>query len=131
MALYYTCVCWKGIALAKPSGWSYHKLVESEAKRLSEKRGNRPSDGGLSVLTNLLKYKDYYARITFDSSADSFHGRVIGVQDVIDFIWTILAGSIRTLPVKRMEARIFIPVRMPELHIRTSEKSHADWHSLA
>jgi hypothetical protein len=83
------------------------------------------------VLTNLLKYKDYYARITFDSSADSFHGRVIGVQDVIDFIWTILAGSIRTLPVKRMEARIFIPVRMPELHIRTSEKTHADWHSLA
>lgn len=83
------------------------------------------------MLTNLLKYKDYYARITFDSSADSFHDRVIGVQDVIDFIWTILAGSIRTLPVQRMEARIFIPVRMPELLIRTSEKTHADWHSLA
>jgi predicted HicB family RNase H-like nuclease len=29
--------------------------------------------------------KDYYARITFDPSADAFHGRVIGIQDVIDF----------------------------------------------
>ena len=37
------------------------------------------------MLTNLLKYKDYYARITFDPSADAFHGRVIGIQDVIDF----------------------------------------------
>jgi len=39
----------------------------------------------MSVLTNLLKYKDYYARIAFDPSADAFHGRVIGIQDVIDF----------------------------------------------
>ena len=37
------------------------------------------------MLTNLLKYKDYYARIAFDPSADAFHGRVIGVRDVIDF----------------------------------------------
>ena len=37
------------------------------------------------MLTNLLKYKDYYAQIAFDPSADSFHGRVIGIQDVIDF----------------------------------------------
>ena len=37
------------------------------------------------MLTNLLKYKDYYARIAFDPSADSFHGRVIGIRDVIDF----------------------------------------------
>lgn len=37
------------------------------------------------MLTNLLKYKDYYASITFDPSADSFHGRVIGIRDVIDF----------------------------------------------
>ena len=36
-------------------------------------------------MTNLLKYKDYYARIAFDPSADSFHGRVIGIRDVIDF----------------------------------------------
>jgi predicted HicB family RNase H-like nuclease len=36
------------------------------------------------MLTNLLKYKDYYARIAFDPSADAFHGRVIGIQDVID-----------------------------------------------
>jgi predicted HicB family RNase H-like nuclease len=37
------------------------------------------------VLTNLLKYKDYYASIAFDPSADAFHGRVIGIRDVIDF----------------------------------------------
>lgn len=37
------------------------------------------------MLTNLLRYKDYYARIAFDPSADSFHGRVIGIRDVIDF----------------------------------------------
>lgn len=37
------------------------------------------------MLTNVLKYKDYYARIAFDPSADAFHGRVIGMQDVIDF----------------------------------------------
>ncbi len=37
------------------------------------------------MLTNLFKYKDYYARVTFDPSADAFHGRVIGIQDVIDF----------------------------------------------
>ncbi len=37
------------------------------------------------MLTNLLKYKNYHARIAFDPSADAFHGRVIGMQDVIDF----------------------------------------------
>jgi predicted HicB family RNase H-like nuclease len=37
------------------------------------------------MLTNLLTYKGYYARLTFDPSADAFHGRVIGLQDVIDF----------------------------------------------
>jgi predicted HicB family RNase H-like nuclease len=37
------------------------------------------------MLTNLLKYKGSYARIAFDPSADAFHGRVIGIQDVIDF----------------------------------------------
>lgn len=37
------------------------------------------------MLTNLLTYKDYYARIAYDPSADAFHGRVIGMQDVIDF----------------------------------------------
>lgn len=37
------------------------------------------------MLTNLLSYKGYYARIAFDPSADAFHGRVIGTQDVIDF----------------------------------------------
>lgn len=37
------------------------------------------------MLTNLLTYKDYYARIAYDPSADAFHGRVVGMQDVIDF----------------------------------------------
>jgi predicted HicB family RNase H-like nuclease len=37
------------------------------------------------MLTNLLEYKGYYARIAFDPSADAFHGRVIGLRDVIDF----------------------------------------------
>jgi len=37
------------------------------------------------MLTNLLRYKDYYAHIAFDPSADTFHGRVIGIQDAIDF----------------------------------------------
>ncbi len=37
------------------------------------------------MLSNLLKYKEYHARIEFDSSADAFHGRVLGLRDVIDF----------------------------------------------
>jgi len=37
------------------------------------------------MLTNLIRYKDYYAYLAFDPSADAFHGRVIGIQDVIDF----------------------------------------------
>ncbi len=37
------------------------------------------------MLTNLLTYKDYHARIAYDPSADAFHGRVIGMRDVIDF----------------------------------------------
>jgi predicted HicB family RNase H-like nuclease len=32
-----------------------------------------------------LMHKDYYARIAFDPSAEAFHGRVIGLRDVIDF----------------------------------------------
>ena len=37
------------------------------------------------MLTNVLNYKSYYAQIAYDPSADAFHGRVIGMQDVIDF----------------------------------------------
>jgi len=37
------------------------------------------------MLEKLMRYKDYYAIIEFDGSADAFHGRVIGVRDVIDF----------------------------------------------
>ena len=35
--------------------------------------------------SNLMRYKDYVAEIRYDDSADSFHGRVIGMRDVIDF----------------------------------------------
>lgn len=37
------------------------------------------------MLNNLISYKGCYANITFDPSADAFHGRVIGIRDVIDF----------------------------------------------
>jgi predicted HicB family RNase H-like nuclease len=37
------------------------------------------------MLTDTLNYKDYHAEISFDASADEFHGRVIGINDVIDF----------------------------------------------
>ena len=37
------------------------------------------------MIANVLKYKDYYAEFGYDDSADSFHGRVIGIDDVIDF----------------------------------------------
>lgn len=37
------------------------------------------------MLTNLMKYKDYHASIAYDPSADAFHGRVLGIEDVIDF----------------------------------------------
>ncbi len=37
------------------------------------------------MLVNLLKYKDYCARIALGPSADAFHGRVLGMRDVIDF----------------------------------------------
>ena len=34
---------------------------------------------------DLMNYKDYYARVEFDASADAFHGRVLGMRDVVDF----------------------------------------------
>lgn len=37
------------------------------------------------MLTNLLSYEGYFARIRLDPSADAFHGQVIGLRDVIDF----------------------------------------------
>jgi predicted HicB family RNase H-like nuclease len=35
--------------------------------------------------SNLMRYKNYGAEIRYDDSADSFHGRIIGMRDVIDF----------------------------------------------
>ena len=37
------------------------------------------------MLSNLMCYKDYWAVIELDDSADQFHGRVIGINDVVDF----------------------------------------------
>ncbi|MBF0306759.1 MAG: type II toxin-antitoxin system HicB family antitoxin [Alphaproteobacteria bacterium] len=37
------------------------------------------------MLTNVLNYQGYYAEFGYDESADAFHGRVIGLNDVIDF----------------------------------------------
>jgi predicted HicB family RNase H-like nuclease len=34
---------------------------------------------------NLMRYKDHIASIEYDDSADSFHGLVLGMRDVIDF----------------------------------------------
>ncbi len=33
----------------------------------------------------MLKYKGYYADVKFDAEAEIFHGRVLGMRDVIDF----------------------------------------------
>jgi predicted HicB family RNase H-like nuclease len=37
------------------------------------------------MLTSTLKYKSYFAEFSYDDSADALHGRVIGINDVIDF----------------------------------------------
>ncbi|MFZ1425881.1 MAG: type II toxin-antitoxin system HicB family antitoxin [Geminicoccaceae bacterium] len=37
------------------------------------------------MLNNLMRYKDYWAVVELDDSADQFHGRVIGINDVLDF----------------------------------------------
>lgn len=37
------------------------------------------------MLANVMRYKEYYAEVKYDSSADAFHGRVLGMADVIDF----------------------------------------------
>lgn len=37
------------------------------------------------MLTNILNYRGYYAEFGYDDSADAFHGRIIGLNDVIDF----------------------------------------------
>lgn len=37
------------------------------------------------MLGNAMRYKDYVAQLSYDPSADRFHGRVIGMRDVLDF----------------------------------------------
>ena len=37
------------------------------------------------MTSNVMRYKGYVAEIGYDDSADAFHGRVVGVRDVIDF----------------------------------------------
>ena len=35
--------------------------------------------------TDTLSYRDHHTEISFDTSGDEFHGRVTGINDVIDF----------------------------------------------
>ena len=37
------------------------------------------------MLKNRMRYKQYVAEIGYDDSADAFHGRIVGVPDLIDF----------------------------------------------
>jgi predicted HicB family RNase H-like nuclease len=37
------------------------------------------------MLSNVLSYKDYRAEFGFDADADLLHGRVIGINAVVDF----------------------------------------------
>ena len=34
---------------------------------------------------SIMKHSDYMAVISFDPSADAFHGRVVGITDVVNF----------------------------------------------
>jgi predicted HicB family RNase H-like nuclease len=35
------------------------------------------------MLSNVIGYRGCHAQITYDPSADAFHGRVLGMQDAI------------------------------------------------
>jgi predicted HicB family RNase H-like nuclease len=37
------------------------------------------------MLSNVISYRGYHAEIKYDPSADAFHGRVLGMRDVISF----------------------------------------------
>jgi predicted HicB family RNase H-like nuclease len=37
------------------------------------------------MLSNFMRHKHYWAVVELDDSADQFHGRVIGIKDVVDF----------------------------------------------
>jgi predicted HicB family RNase H-like nuclease len=37
------------------------------------------------MLSNIISYRNYHAEIKYDPSADAFHGRVLGMRDVISF----------------------------------------------
>jgi predicted HicB family RNase H-like nuclease len=41
--------------------------------------------GELRMLSNVLSYLDYRAEFGFDADADLLHGRVIGINAVVDF----------------------------------------------
>ena len=36
-------------------------------------------------MTDILKYKDYYATINFDTEDEVFYGKVLGINDLISF----------------------------------------------
>jgi predicted HicB family RNase H-like nuclease len=37
------------------------------------------------MLSNVISHRGYHAEIRYDPSADAFHGRVLGMRDVISF----------------------------------------------
>lgn len=37
------------------------------------------------MLSNIISHRGYHAEVKFDPSADAFHGRVLGMRDVISF----------------------------------------------
>ena len=51
------------------------------------------------MLGNVLEYEGYYAEVRYDSSADSFHGRVLGMNDVIDFYGASTAALRREMAI--------------------------------
>jgi len=43
-------------------------------------------------MTDYLKYKDYLATINYSAEDDVFHGRIFGINDLITFEGTSIAG---------------------------------------
>jgi predicted HicB family RNase H-like nuclease len=75
----------KGFVSRTPSWFAHEEGVCRVGPAVFGKRRSHARGGGLHMLTNTLKYKDYFAEFGYDESADALHGRVIGINDVIDF----------------------------------------------
>ena len=49
-------------------------------------------------MNNVLSYEDYRAEFGYDADADLLHGRVIGINAVVDFYGKDVAELKRDLP---------------------------------